>query len=68
MASTARLQSWFHQWTTWSGSSRSCYASSAWEVTCSWADKVFFFEPTPPLSMLTPLPLAHRRAVEGTFN
>jgi hypothetical protein len=30
----------------------------------------FLFEPTPPLSMLTPLPLApaHRRAVEGFFN
>jgi hypothetical protein len=28
------------------------------------------FEPTPPLSMLTPLPpaLAHRRAAEGFFN
>jgi hypothetical protein len=31
------------------------------------ADQVFFLEPTPPLSMLTPLPLAsaHRRAAEG---
>jgi hypothetical protein len=31
------------------------------------ADEVFFFEPTPPLSTLTPLPLAsaHRRAAEG---
>jgi hypothetical protein len=31
------------------------------------ADQVFFFEPTLPLSMLTPLPLAsaHRRAAEG---
>jgi hypothetical protein len=31
------------------------------------ADQVFFFKPTLPLSMLTPLPLAsaHRRAVEG---
>jgi hypothetical protein len=30
-------------------------------------DQVFFFEPTLPLSMLTPLPLAsaHRRAAEG---
>jgi hypothetical protein len=28
--------------TTWPGSSRRCYASSAWEVPCSWADKVFF--------------------------
>jgi hypothetical protein len=26
------------------------------------------FEPTPPLSMLTPLPPAHRRAAEGFFN
>jgi hypothetical protein len=26
------------------------------------------FEPTPPLSMLTPLPPAHRRAAEGSFN
>jgi hypothetical protein len=32
--------------------------------------KLPFFEPTPPLSMLTPLPsaLAHRRAAEGFFN
>jgi hypothetical protein len=31
------------------------------------ADQVFFFEPTLPLSMLTPLPLAsaHQRAAEG---
>jgi hypothetical protein len=31
------------------------------------ADQVFFFEPTLPLSMLTPLPLAsaHRRVAEG---
>jgi hypothetical protein len=31
------------------------------------ADQVFFFEPTLPLSMLIPLPLAsaHRRAAEG---
>jgi hypothetical protein len=31
------------------------------------ADQVFFFEPTLPLSVLTPLPLAsaHRRAAEG---
>jgi hypothetical protein len=30
----------------------------------------FLFEPTPPLSMLTPLPPApaHRRAAEGSFN
>jgi hypothetical protein len=40
MASTARLRCWSRQWTTWPGSSRRCYASSAWEVTYSWADKV----------------------------
>jgi hypothetical protein len=40
MASTARLQGWSCQWTTWPGSSRCCYASSAWEVTCSWANEV----------------------------
>jgi hypothetical protein len=28
----------------------------------------FLLQPTPPLSMLTPLPPAHRRAVEGFFN
>jgi hypothetical protein len=39
MASAARLRGWSRQWTTWPGSSRRCYASSAWEVTCSWADK-----------------------------
>jgi hypothetical protein len=34
-----------------------------------WLTKLLF-EPTPPLSMLTPLPpaLAHRRAAEGFFN
>jgi hypothetical protein len=70
MASAARLQGWFHQWTTWPSSSCRCYASLAWEVTCSWADEVFFFEPTPPLSMLTSLPPApaHRRTAEGSFN
>jgi len=40
MASAARLQGWSCQWTTWPGSSRRCYASSAWEGTCSWADEV----------------------------
>jgi hypothetical protein len=40
MASAARLQGWSRQWTTWPGSSRRCYASSAWEVPCSWADEV----------------------------
>jgi hypothetical protein len=40
MASAARLQGWSRQWTTWLGSSRCCYASSAWEVPYSWADEV----------------------------
>jgi hypothetical protein len=40
MASAARLQGWSRQWTTWLGSSRRCYASSAWEVPCFWADEV----------------------------
>jgi hypothetical protein len=40
MASAARLQGWSRQWMTWPGSSRRCYASSAWEVPCSWADEV----------------------------
>jgi hypothetical protein len=39
MASAARLQGWSRQWTTWPCSSRRCYASSAWEVPCSWADE-----------------------------
>jgi hypothetical protein len=39
MASAAQLRGWSRQWTTWPGSSRRCYASSAWEVTCSWADE-----------------------------
>jgi hypothetical protein len=39
MALAARLRGWSGQWTTWLGSSRRCYASSAWEVTCSWADE-----------------------------
>jgi hypothetical protein len=68
MASAARLRGWSRQWMTRPGSSRRCYASSAWEVTCSWPTKPLF-EPTPPLSMLTPLPPApaHRRAVEGSL-
>jgi hypothetical protein len=40
MASAARLRGWSRQWTTWLGSSRRCYASSAWGITCSWADEV----------------------------
>jgi hypothetical protein len=39
MASAARFRGWSRQWTTWLGSSYRCYASSAWEVTCSWADE-----------------------------
>jgi hypothetical protein len=39
MDSVARLRGWSHQWTTWPGSSLRCYASSAWEVTCSWANE-----------------------------
>jgi hypothetical protein len=42
MASATRLRRWSRQWTTRPGSSRRYYTSSAWEVTCSWADKVFF--------------------------
>ena len=42
MASAARLQGWSRQWTTRPGSGRRCYASSALEVPCSWADEVFF--------------------------
>jgi hypothetical protein len=54
MASATRLQGWSRRWTTQPGSGR----------------RSFLFEPTPPLSMLTPLPLApaHRRAAEGFFN
>jgi hypothetical protein len=40
MASVARLQGWSRQWTTRPSSGRRCYASSAWEVPCSWADEV----------------------------
>jgi hypothetical protein len=40
MASAARLRRRSRQWTTWPSSSRRCYASSAWEVTCSWDDEV----------------------------
>jgi hypothetical protein len=35
MASAARPRRRSRQWTTWPGSSRRCYASSAWEATCS---------------------------------
>jgi hypothetical protein len=38
MASVARLRRRSHQWTTWPGSSRRCYTSSAWEVPCSSGD------------------------------
>jgi hypothetical protein len=42
MASAARLQGRSRQWTTWPSSSRRCYASSAWEVPCSWANEAPF--------------------------
>jgi hypothetical protein len=41
-ASAARLRGWSRQWMTRPGSSRHYYASSAWEVTCSWADEAPF--------------------------
>jgi hypothetical protein len=49
-----RLRRWSRQWTAQPGSGR----------------RSLLFEPTLPLSMLTPLPsaLAHRRAAEGSFN
>jgi hypothetical protein len=46
MASATRLRRWSRQWMTRPGSSRRFYTSSAWEVTCSWADKVFFSSQT----------------------
>jgi hypothetical protein len=54
MASAIRLGRWSRQWTAWPGSGR----------------RSLLFEPTLPLSMLTPLPPApaHRRAAEGSFN
>jgi hypothetical protein len=54
MASTTRLRRWSRQWTARPGSGR----------------RSLLFEPTLPLSTLTPLPpaLAHRRATEGSFN
>jgi hypothetical protein len=50
-APTTRLRRRSRQWTTWPGSGRPS----------------LLFEPTPPLSVLTPLPpaSAHRRAAEG---
>jgi hypothetical protein len=42
MASAAQLQGRSRQWTTRPGSGRRCYASSAWEVPCSWADEAPF--------------------------
>jgi hypothetical protein len=55
MASATRLWRWSHQWTARPGSGRRSLP---------------FFEPTPPLSALTPLPSApaQRRAAEGFFN
>jgi hypothetical protein len=54
MASATRLRRWSRQWTARPGSGR----------------RSLLFEPTLPLSMLTPLPSAptHRRATEGSFN
>jgi hypothetical protein len=54
MASATRLWRWSRQWTARSGFGR----------------RSLLFEPSLPLSTLTPLPsaLAHRRAVEGSFN
>ena len=54
MASATRLRRWSRKWTARPGSGR----------------RSLLFEPTLPLSMLTPLPpaLAHRRAAEGSFN
>jgi hypothetical protein len=54
VASATRLRHWSRQWTARPGSDR----------------RSLLFEPTLPLSALTPLPSAldHRRAVEGSFN
>jgi hypothetical protein len=54
VASTTRLRRWSRHWTARPGSGR----------------RSLLFEPSLPLSMLTPLPpaLAHRRAAEGSFN
>jgi hypothetical protein len=54
MASATRLRRWSCQWTARSGSGR----------------RSLLFEPTLPLSMLTPLPpaSAHRRAAEGSLD
>jgi hypothetical protein len=53
-ASATRLRRWSRQWTARPGSGR----------------RSLLFEPTLPLSTLTPLPPApaHRRAAEGSFN
>jgi hypothetical protein len=55
MASATRLRRRSRQWTARPGSGRRSFP---------------FFEPTPPLSTLTPLPSApaHRREAEGFFN
>jgi hypothetical protein len=39
MASAARLRGWSYQWTTWPGSSRRCYTSSARKPMCSRANE-----------------------------
>jgi hypothetical protein len=54
MASATRLRRWSRQWIARPGSGR----------------RSLLFEPTLPLSTLTPLPPgpAHRRAAEGSFN
>jgi hypothetical protein len=54
VASATRLRRWSRQWTAWPGSGR----------------RGLLFEPTLPLSMLTPQPSApaHRRAAEGSFS
>jgi hypothetical protein len=54
VASATRLRHRSRQWMAWPGSGR----------------RSLLFEPTPPPSVLTPLPSAsaHRRAVEGSFD
>jgi hypothetical protein len=68
MASATRLRRWSRQWTTRPGSGRRCYASSAWEVPCAWADEVS--SPADSASVHADTAASgsgHRRATEGSL-
>jgi hypothetical protein len=69
MASADRLQGWSRQWTTGQALAAAATPPRPGKSPAPGPAK-FLLQPTPPLSMLTPLPSAsaHRRVAEGFFN